>query len=74
MALGIAAVAPPGAPELIMTPGEIRTRYLDLEADPAASDLQDLEVPAPAPGPTPVPPLADKTMYLNKRVRKRRLS
>src|SRR5204862_3497059 len=47
---GIMAVAPPGSPELVITPAEVRTKFLDLEAEPE-SDLQmpELEPVEPLP-------------------------
>ena len=61
-AQGIAAVAPPGAPELLMTPAEIRTRFLDLESEPESdpdpeSDT-DASEPVCAPAPVPLVPHA----------------
>jgi hypothetical protein len=60
-AQGIAAVSPAGAPDMIITPAEVRTKFLDLPAEPAMSSediaLPDepVEPPVPAPAPRPVP-------------------
>jgi hypothetical protein len=54
---GISQVAPAGSPELVMTPGEIRTRFLDLEAEPAADLVMP---PSPTPEPAPAAPPAPR--------------
>lgn len=45
-AQAIAAVAPPGAPDLIISPTEVRTKFLDLEAQPdEAPDIPPMDPP-----------------------------
>lgn len=60
---GIAAVCPPGAPELVITPAEVRTRFLDLEATPEA----DMVIPAMDAPTAQAPPPVDRTIAVNAR-------
>ena len=55
-ALGIQAVSPAGAPDLVISPSEVRTKFLGLPATPEADNLPDIPLPEPMPGPAPAAP------------------
>lgn len=73
---GIAALAPAGAPDLIINPREVRVKFLKLPADmdlgdgtPAADDIpqpDDQPQPEPTPAPAPAVPVVNNRRNIRR--------